>query len=508
MVAYIRSDLEFILKQIKIAEAHASGQDLYGPNGLVPAYNLSYGLRTVDGTYNHLLNPTWGAADQPFPHLLDPSYRPAESFDFDGPGNNMPPMSTNYNPSNNPGSVVVDSSLRTISNLIVDQTLDNTAAIMVALGRAGVEGSEAQLNIAGVIKAEYQNVKPALEIAENANLANANAQRTLVAAQEAFAVEPTPENQAALDLAQVAADAALAAANAANAALTAARGPLDALLELHGIEMDGDNITLTNIAPDEGLSASFNSWFTLFGQFFDHGLDLVAKGNSGTVFVPLQPDDPLYDPTSHTNFMVLTRATTAPGPDGQFGTSDDIKPLNTTTSFVDQNQTYTAHPSHQVFLREYTLVDGKPEATGRMLDGVDGGLPTWADVKKQAAEILGINLTDYHVGNLPLLATDPYGNFIPNAVTGFPQVVMTAGGLGSGTNLAPLDLVTVGPDGPDQDLSPTSRTSPCAPDMHSWTTSPIRRRRSGSCRTATSKSASATSIPPSSTTRRCSTGTS
>ena len=53
MVAYIRSDLEFILKQIKIAEAHASGQDLYGPNGLVPAYNLSYGLRTVDGTYNH-----------------------------------------------------------------------------------------------------------------------------------------------------------------------------------------------------------------------------------------------------------------------------------------------------------------------------------------------------------------------------------------------------------------------------------------------------------------------
>ena len=33
-----------------------------------------------------------------------------------------------------------------------------------------------------------------------------------------------------------------------------------------------------NLAPDEGLSASFNSWFTLFGQFFDHGLDLVAKG--------------------------------------------------------------------------------------------------------------------------------------------------------------------------------------------------------------------------------------
>ena len=30
MVSYIRHDLEFILKQIKIAEAHAAGQPLYG----------------------------------------------------------------------------------------------------------------------------------------------------------------------------------------------------------------------------------------------------------------------------------------------------------------------------------------------------------------------------------------------------------------------------------------------------------------------------------------------
>ena len=67
-----------------------------------------------------------------------------------------------------------------------------------------------------------------------------------------------------------------------------------------------------------------------------------------------------------------------------------------------------------MFLREYTIVDGKPEATGRLLDGVNGGLPTWAEVKEQARDILGIDLTDYHVGNLPLLATDAYGNFIPN----------------------------------------------------------------------------------------------
>ena len=77
MVAYIKSDLEFILAQIKIAEAHAAGTPL---TTLIPTYNLSWGLRTVDGTYNHLLpgQEQWGAADVEFPSLLDPTYRPAE----------------------------------------------------------------------------------------------------------------------------------------------------------------------------------------------------------------------------------------------------------------------------------------------------------------------------------------------------------------------------------------------------------------------------------------------
>ena len=66
--------------------------------------------------------------------------------------------------------------------------------------------------------------------------------------------------------------------------------------------------------PDIGDSAPYNSMFTLFGQFFDHGLDLVAKGGNGTVYIPLMPDDPLYNPaTPHTNFMAMTRATRGRG---------------------------------------------------------------------------------------------------------------------------------------------------------------------------------------------------
>ena len=88
MVSLVKHDLEFILKQIKIAEAHSAGGDLrklvaeaggLDPNAATTptqAFLLPYGLRTVDGTYNNLVEgrETWGAADQPFPEMSSPQY--------------------------------------------------------------------------------------------------------------------------------------------------------------------------------------------------------------------------------------------------------------------------------------------------------------------------------------------------------------------------------------------------------------------------------------------------
>src|SRR5690606_30939768 len=146
--------------------------------------------------------------------------------------------------------------------------------------------------------------------------------------------------QAEADADAAALVAATAASDAADAEAASTSAALDALLDEFGLVTPGGSLVITNVAPDEGLSAGFNAWFTFFGQFFDHGLDLVTKGGSGTVFIPLQPDDPLYVEGSPTNFMVLTRATNLPGPDGILGTADDIhEHLNTTSPFVDQNQT-------------------------------------------------------------------------------------------------------------------------------------------------------------------------
>ena len=65
------------------------------------------------------------------------------------------------------------------------------------------------------------------------------------------------------------------------------RRPWPTLLNQLGIQMDGNTVLIPNVAPDIGDSAPYNSLFTLFGQFFDHGLDLISKGGSGTVYIPL-----------------------------------------------------------------------------------------------------------------------------------------------------------------------------------------------------------------------------
>jgi Ca2+-binding RTX toxin-like protein len=332
MVQLFRVDLQFILDQILLAESGGDPPTAFHP----------WGLRTVDGRRNHLIpgQENWGAADQPFLRLLTPTWRTADALTFDpdgvdGFGQDVGD-STNYLQFR---GFVEDADPRIISNLIVDQTPNNFAAV------------------------------------------------------EANGGNPVAESPG-----------------------------LDGIF---GTADDTDVFFIANVAPDEGLSAPFNGWFTFFGQFFDHGLDLVNKGGSGTVFVPLQPDDPLFNPAPGApNFMMLTRATNRAGDDGILGTLDDIHEHNNqTTPFIDQNQTYTSHSSHQVFLREYALNgSGDAVATGRFLDGAEhGGLATWAEIKAQAASMLGLRLSDHDVHNVPLLVADEYGKFTPGA-NGFAQV--------------------------------------------------------------------------------------
>ena len=65
MASLTRSDLDFVLKQILLAEKHAAGGDLVS---LTTDVFTPSGLRTVDGTFNNLVPGQWhfGASDNDF----------------------------------------------------------------------------------------------------------------------------------------------------------------------------------------------------------------------------------------------------------------------------------------------------------------------------------------------------------------------------------------------------------------------------------------------------------
>jgi Ca2+-binding RTX toxin-like protein len=395
-------DLAFILAQIRIAERHATTLTGTNPCGTllaqpgegipdaeqVPDVLTPYGLRTVDGSCNNLTAPSgfptgparFGASDQVFPRLTTPVFRGG------------------YAQKNGD---VVDPQPRLISNLIDDQTATNPAAVAAA---------------AHPLRSQHPNI--------------------------ATAVPCTTDPDPATDPPTIA--------------------------DPPGCTPSHHTLFIPNIATNAGLAPPYNSLFTFFGQFFDHGLDQTVK-SGGSVFIPLQPDDPLItlgpDGKPGTGdevppaqaFMVLTRARNQPGPDGVLGTADDVQDAaNTDTPWIDQSQTYASHASHQVFLREYQRGSGdvgptSPAAVsdGKLLGGIaaddplpctkpapfecyndgaagPGSLATWASVRQQAHDLLGLRLEDKDVLNVPMLATDPYGKYLPGP-HGLPQYVTATG---------------------------------------------------------------------------------
>src|SRR5262245_65382888 len=120
MANFNLSDLDFILQQILIAEAHAAGQNL---RDLLPNVQVPFGLRTIDGSFNNLLTgqSEFGSADNLFPRLLDPVFRPADA-------------GTSYAQTT---GMVIDAQPRIISNLIVDFTANNPAAVAAAAQTPG-----------------------------------------------------------------------------------------------------------------------------------------------------------------------------------------------------------------------------------------------------------------------------------------------------------------------------------------------------------------------------------
>ena len=156
---------------------------------------------------------------------------------------------------------VIDADPRIISNLIVDQTLDNPAAIAAALTHAGMSGQPLMAALA-----DRDRATPGLKAI------------------------PAPPSDSSLP----------------------PPIPLPRRCSMpssrNGVEMDGNTVChpqrLARRRPVLAL------------QRLDHDLRPVlrprprprAKGGNGTVYIPLSPDDPLYRPGAQ-NYIPLTRVT-------------------------------------------------------------------------------------------------------------------------------------------------------------------------------------------------------
>ncbi len=332
------SDLAYILDQIKIAEAHAATQNSDGsikagtnPFQLnstlktdIPNNLLQLGLRQIDGRNNNLTTgfsswngfeyvttvgkSTWGSAGQPFKRTTPVSYKGVF-------GDGATRAADGH---------LTDNEIRTISNLIADQSSSNPAA----QAAAGVGASE------------------------------------------------------------------------------------------EGNSGTGTNsFLIPNVAVNAGINAPNNGIFSLFGQFFDHGLDLVGKSSTQKIKVCLKSDDPLV-----VSGKAVANQCMSTGRSILNGSNDGT---NSTTPWVDQNQTYSSHPSKQVFLREYSFAGGTPQVTGKLLGDANGNIATWAQTKAQALQ-LGIQLSDSDITSVPLIVTNEFGRFLPGP-NGFPQLVKKIG---------------------------------------------------------------------------------
>ncbi len=264
-------DLTFILKQIRISERHAAAfrgdplaapanpnaagdpnycQALVGPaDDQIPDRLTSYGLRLVDGSCNNLFadRANFAAADVAFPRLTDKFIRNGEPAP---PGFPASPTGEGTGFGQKlAGNIVYDSQPRVISNLIVDQTSTNPAAVAAAGNPVRSQGNE------GIVPCSVPPV---------------------------------------------------------------ATDPIDCVPPFQ-------TLFIPNVTTDVGLSPPYNSLFTFFGQFFDHGVDQTVK-SGGTVIVPLKADDPLIAGPDHIagnaddlpaqlRFMAITRAQNQPGPD-------------------------------------------------------------------------------------------------------------------------------------------------------------------------------------------------
>ncbi|RDI57921.1 peroxidase family protein [Microvirga subterranea] len=187
---------------------------------------------------------------------------------------------------------------------------------------------------------------------------------------------------------------------------------------------DGDG-TEENIPNGFGGSA----FLTFFGQYFDHGLDLIGKGGAS---IPIG---------SSTFLMNATRANPMPGTgnaDGIPNSGDEVPAqyINPVSPYADQNQTYGSSEAVTDLLRKWVQGPNGPVETAYLLMGnTDGSghalLPTLNHVRQNYRIMTGGELTSDDIANFDGTGHALLLDFIPAFKGGNPANGLDLDALGN-----------------------------------------------------------------------------
>ncbi len=185
--------------------------------------------------------------------------------------------------------------------------------------------------------------------------------------------------------------------------------------EISNIVSNQDN---RGVGYEQDLPNTFGgtAFLTFFGQYFDHGLDFVDKGQPGFVDTVGTADFPISAPRA--NFADGTGV----DPDGIANSGDEIavQHVNEVSPFADQNQTYGSHDAITDILREWQYnSQGEPVQTAYLKNGaVEASgfhlLPTLDDIRENyrimtnGQDLTAEDITNFDGTGKPLLI-----DFIP-----------------------------------------------------------------------------------------------
>ena len=296
----------------------------------------SQGLRDVTGLYNNLINPTWGAADQPFMQRVQANFDGYVQAHHEGDFGSFYANSigtfgnTDYTKTTtHAGTSVVDYTPRMISQLVTT----GDAKPLLDANNHPMHWYEAQYN-SGVI-----------DIGNSVTSANA----TYAATVNASGVNTATLLEGAFIITDY--------------------GMLQSLGQRDPQNPDNGEYFIGSTNP--GVAPG-NSWLALFGQFFDHGLDFIGKGGDGTkIKIPLATTDPMYGSinpqTGQPTYSITISRANVSGFDAQ----GNAQWVNHTSPYIDQSQTYGSSDQMTLLLRKWVDVDGDTvySAGSELLDG-------------------------------------------------------------------------------------------------------------------------------------------